>query len=48
MVVVLLTGGYGVSGPTAAQITGSIYRKLQQNGYFGRKPMFSPAILVPR
>jgi penicillin-binding protein 2 len=48
VVVVLLTGGQGVSGPTAAQITGAIYRKLQQDGYFGRKPMFSPAILVPR
>jgi penicillin-binding protein 2 len=48
VVVVLLTGGYGVSGPTAAQISGSIYRKLQQAGYFGRKAMFSPAILVPR
>lgn len=48
VVVVLLTGGRGVSGPTAAQVTGAIYRKLQQDGYFGRKPMFSPAILVPR
>ncbi len=48
VVVVLLTGGRGVSGPTAAQITGNIYRKLQQEGYFGRRPVFSPAVLVPR
>jgi penicillin-binding protein 2 len=48
VVVVLLTGGPGVSGPTAAQISGSIYRRLQQEGYFDRKPVFSPAMLVPR
>ncbi len=48
VVVVLLTGGRGVSGPTAAQITGNIYRTLQQEGYFGRRPTFSPAVLVPR
>ena len=32
VLVVLLTGGRGVSGPTAAQITGNIYRNLQQAG----------------
>lgn len=48
VVVVLLTGGRGVSGPTAAQITGNIYRTLHQEGYFGRRPTFSPAVLVPR
>lgn len=48
VVVVLLTGGRGVSGPTAAEISGSIYRRLQQDGYFGRRPVFSPAVLVPR
>lgn len=48
VVVTLLTGGRGVSGPTAAQISGAIYRKLQQEGYFGRRPVFSPAVLVPR
>lgn len=48
VVVVLLTGGPGVSGPTAAQISGNIYRRLQQAGYFDRKPVFSPALLVPR
>lgn len=48
VVVVLLTGGRGVSGPTAAQISGTIYRKLQQEGYFARRPVFSPAVMVPR
>ncbi len=48
VVVVLLTGGRGVSGPTAAQISGNIYRRLHQEGYFARRPVFSPAIMVPR
>jgi penicillin-binding protein 2 len=48
VVVVLLTGGRGVSGPTAAQITGNIYRRLHQESYFAKRPVFSPAILVPR
>ncbi|MGA2326620.1 MAG: penicillin-binding transpeptidase domain-containing protein [Bryobacteraceae bacterium] len=48
VVVVLLTGGRGVSGPTAAEISGNIYRRLQQEGYFVRRPVFSPAVLVPR
>lgn len=48
VVVVLLTGGPGVSGPTAAGISGNIYRKLQQDGYFVRRPVISPAVLVPR
>ncbi len=48
VVVVLLTGGYGVSGPTAAQISGNIYRTLMDEGYFRKRPVFSPAVLVPR
>jgi len=48
VVVVLLTGGRGVSGPTAAQISGNIYRSLEHEGYFSRRPMFSPAVLVAR
>jgi penicillin-binding protein 2 len=48
VVVVLLTGGRGVSGPTAAEISGNIYRRLQQAGYFARRPVFSPAVMVPR
>jgi penicillin-binding protein 2 len=46
--VVLLTGARGVSGPIASQITGAIYRKLQQDGYFGHRPVFSPAVLIQR
>jgi len=48
VVVVLLTGGRGVSGPTAAQISGNIYRSLEHEGYFSRRPMFSPAVLLTR
>ncbi|MGO9096616.1 MAG: penicillin-binding transpeptidase domain-containing protein [Bryobacteraceae bacterium] len=48
VVVVLLTGGRGVSGPTAAQISGNIYRSLEHEGYFSRRPTFSPAVLMPR
>jgi cell division protein FtsI/penicillin-binding protein 2 len=48
VVVVLLTGGSGVNGPIAAQISGKIYRTLQEVNYFGRRPTFSPAVLVPR
>jgi penicillin-binding protein 2 len=48
VVVTLLTGGRGVSGPMASGVTGAVYRKLAEAGYFGHKPVFSPAILVPR
>lgn len=48
VVVTLLTGGRGVSGPMASGVTGAVYRKLTEAGYFGHKPVFSPAILVPR
>ncbi len=48
VVVVLLTGGYGVSGPAASKITGQIYRTLAEQGYFAKRPVFSPAVLVPR
>lgn len=48
VVVTLLTGGRGVSGPMASGVTGAVYRKLTEQGYFGHKPVFSPAILVPR
>jgi len=46
--VVMLTGARGVSGPMASQIAGSFYRKLEQQGYFGHKAVFSPAVLIPR
>ncbi len=47
-VVVMLTGGRNVSGPVASGVAGAIYRKLSEEGYFGKRPVFSPAILVPR
>ena len=46
--VVLLTGARGVSGPIASQVAGAFYRKLGQEGYLGRRPVFSPAVLIPR
>jgi cell division protein FtsI/penicillin-binding protein 2 len=46
--VVLLTGARGVSGPIASSVAGSFYRKLAQEGYLGHRPVFSPAVLIPR
>jgi cell division protein FtsI/penicillin-binding protein 2 len=34
VVVVLLTGGSGVSGPAAAQIAGNMYKRLSQESFF--------------
>ena len=34
VVVVLLTGGYGVSGPIASGVAGAVYRNLSQCNYF--------------
>jgi penicillin-binding protein 2 len=48
VVVVMLTGGRGVSGPMASQITGAVFRRLDEEGYFGHRPLFSPAVLIPR
>jgi penicillin-binding protein 2 len=47
VVVVLLTGGAGVSGPAASQIAGNFYRNLSRERYFAKGPVFSPATLVP-
>jgi cell division protein FtsI/penicillin-binding protein 2 len=46
--VVLLTGARGVSGPIASSVAGAFYRKLAQEGYLGHRPVFSPAVLIPR
>jgi penicillin-binding protein 2 len=46
VVVVLLTGGKGVSGPAAAEIAGNTYRRLSQENYFALSREFSPAMLV--
>jgi cell division protein FtsI/penicillin-binding protein 2 len=43
VVVVLLTGGAGVSGPAASQIAGDFYRNLANQRYFAK----APATLVP-
>jgi len=48
VVVVLMTGGRGVSGPTAAEIAGAIYRRLHEQNYFAERRVFSPALMVPR
>ncbi len=46
-VVVLLTGGRGISGPIASGIAGNVYHNLSQQHYFGpeQQAMF-PAALV--
>ncbi|MGO9241831.1 MAG: penicillin-binding transpeptidase domain-containing protein [Bryobacteraceae bacterium] len=36
VVVVLLTGGRGISGPVAAGVAGAVYRNLSQQQYFAR------------
>ncbi len=46
VVVVLLTGGRGVSGPTAAEIAGNMYKRLSEESYFARDWTPSPAALV--
>jgi cell division protein FtsI/penicillin-binding protein 2 len=43
VVVVLLTGGRGTSGPIAAGIAGNVYRNLSVQHYFG-EPTPAPAI----
>jgi cell division protein FtsI/penicillin-binding protein 2 len=48
VVVVLMTGGHGVSGPTAAEIAGTVYRRLFEQNYFAQRRWFSPALMVPR
>ncbi len=46
VVVVLLTGGRGVSGPTAAEIAGGVYRRLSEKDFFAAARTISPAALV--
>ena len=36
VVVVLLTGGRGVSGPVASGVAGQVYKNLSQQRYFAR------------
>ncbi len=46
VVVVLLTGAEGVSGPAAAQVAGNMYKRLSQESYFAADWKFSPSALV--
>ena len=46
VVVVLLTGGKGVSGPVASGVAGQVYKNLSQQRYFAR-PATAPAIGQP-
>jgi penicillin-binding protein 2 len=46
VVVVLLTGGRGVSGPIASGIAGNVYRSLSGQNYFAQDRILSPANLV--
>jgi penicillin-binding protein 2 len=38
VVVVLLTGGSAVSGPTAAGVAGNVYKNLNAGNYFAKRP----------
>ncbi|MBV9743216.1 MAG: penicillin-binding protein [Acidobacteriia bacterium] len=44
--VVLLTGGRPVSGPTAAEIAGDFYRRLDEKKYFATAQPLTPAALL--
>lgn len=47
VVVVLLTGGYGVSGPIASGIAGNVYKNLSDQNYFAQAvPQTTPTTLV--
>jgi len=46
VVVVLLTGGHGVSGPTAAEIAGGVYKRLSARNFFAQSREISPAALI--
>lgn len=47
VVVVLLTGGYGVSGPIASGVAGSVYKNLSNENYYAQiTPQTSPAALI--
>ncbi len=45
-VIVLLTGGRGISGPIASGIAGNVYHNLAQQHYFGSEQTSLPASLV--
>jgi penicillin-binding protein 2 len=47
VVVVLLTGAQGVSGPAAAGVAGSVYKNLEGADYFSQPQQVSPLALMP-
>jgi penicillin-binding protein 2 len=46
VVVVMLTGGKGVSGPAAAGVAGNVYKALSEKKYFVDLHPYTPAALV--
>jgi cell division protein FtsI/penicillin-binding protein 2 len=46
VVVVLLTGGRPTNGPLAAEVAGSIYKRLSEQSYFASRKVHSPLALV--
>lgn len=46
VVVVLLTGGHGVSGPVASGIAGKVYHNLSQQKFFANTRTITPLALV--
>jgi penicillin-binding protein 2 len=47
VVVVLLTGGYGVSGPIASGVAGNVYKNLSDQNYFAQAaPQTEPTSLI--
>jgi penicillin-binding protein 2 len=47
VVVVLLTGGYSVSGPIASGVAGAVYKNLSEQNYFAQAaPQISPTALI--
>jgi penicillin-binding protein 2 len=46
VVVVLLTGGSAVSGPTASGVAGEIYKNLGQQSYFAQSHASSPSLMI--
>ncbi|HEX5430828.1 MAG TPA: penicillin-binding transpeptidase domain-containing protein [Bryobacteraceae bacterium] len=46
VVVVLLTGGRGVSGPVASGIAGRVYKNLQTQNYFAQAQPTSPVVMI--
>jgi cell division protein FtsI/penicillin-binding protein 2 len=46
VVVVMLTGGRGISGGPAAGVAGEVFRRLSEQNYFAAKEPVTPAALV--